>query len=673
MIRLKNIRISGKYGIVTIGTISIFVVSSALTFGLLNSIHNEYKNANQINQQALMAEKLSSTFYKKYVALSAYATFQDQASLDSYRSIDKSFLKSIDTANKTMDNKEIKKSLGDVMDYNNLMNDILEKKIVPAISERNDSYVKLLVQQAYGTQKYIDGISSKIIKILGEKNSKVDNKVEGAIGTVKTVLILAVLISALISSLALYITNRLINGKMNKVLHSLNEISTGNLSVENEVYDGKDEIAVLSNSTNKVKENLLRIVRQMNNVSTEMNGRSNELTQSASDVQKASQQIAATMQELAAGSGIQADSSNQMAEMMSDFNDKMAVAGQAGEMLKGVSNEVQDRTNLGYKQMNESLEQMTIIHDVVKGSVENVEQLVSHAKSISKVIKVIRDIADQTNLLALNASIEAARAGEAGRGFAVVADEVRRLAEGVKLSVQDITSIVQTIQTEASTMATSLNAGYKEVEKGTQSIEATGETFNGINTRVESMNLEIQEIASTLFTMQDGSMELMKFIEQVAAVTEESVAGVQQTAASVEEQSATMDDVASSAGILTQLSGQLDQVINQFIIDDSRKDVHVELVSENELNNSQNTFVQEDSKNEQMIVATETEEEEIQVEDDNTELIETVDLQLNDEHEEESFDLQYSENDEIELNDNEANIENDLTQENEEVSPKSNS
>ncbi|WP_088041990.1 methyl-accepting chemotaxis protein [Bacillus sp. EAC] len=673
MIRLKNIRISGKYGIVTIGTISIFVVSSALTFGLLNSIHNEYKNANQINQQALMAEKLSSTFYKKYVALSAYATFQDQASLDSYRSIDKSFLKSIDTANKTMDNKEIKKSLGDVMDYNNLMNDILEKKIVPAISERNDSYVKLLVQQAYGTQKYIDGISSKIIKILGEKNSKVDNKVEGAIGTVKTVLILAVLISALISSLALYITNRLINGKMNKVLHSLNEISKGNLSVENEVYDGKDEIAVLSNSTNKVKENLLRIVRQMNSVSTEMNGRSNELTQSASDVQKASQQIAATMQELAAGSGIQADSSNQMAEMMSDFNDKMAVAGQAGEMLKGVSNEVQDRTNLGYKQMNESLEQMTIIHDVVKGSVENVEQLVSHAKSISKVIKVIRDIADQTNLLALNASIEAARAGEAGRGFAVVADEVRRLAEGVKLSVQDITSIVQTIQTEASTMATSLNAGYKEVEKGTQSIEATGETFNGINTRVESMNLEIQEIASTLFTMQDGSMELMKFIEQVAAVTEESVAGVQQTAASVEEQSATMDDVASSAGILTQLSGQLDQVINQFIIDDSRKDVHVELVSENELNNSQNTFVQEDIKNEQMIVAIETEEEEIQIEGENTELIETVDLQLNDEHEEESFDHQTSENDEIELNDNEANIENELTQENQEESPKTNS
>src|SRR5699024_3137957 len=109
----------------------------------------------------------------------------------------------------------------------------------------------------------------------------------------------------------------------------------------------------------------------------------------------------------------------------------------------------------GYQLMEKSTNQMNTINDIVRNAVDNVQSLDEQSQKISELVAVIEDIAEQTNLLALNAAIEAARAGEHGQGFAVVANEVRMLAEGVAVSVTDITDIVNSIQHESSEVAES--------------------------------------------------------------------------------------------------------------------------------------------------------------------------------------------------------------------------
>ncbi|MFC4409932.1 methyl-accepting chemotaxis protein [Chungangia koreensis] len=47
-------------------------------------------------------------------------------------------------------------------------------------------------------------------------------------------------------------------------------------------------------------------------------------------------------------------------------------------------------------------------------------------------------------------------------GFAVVADEVKKLAEKVDHSIQDIMHIVESIQSESSSVAESLKGSYDE-------------------------------------------------------------------------------------------------------------------------------------------------------------------------------------------------------------------
>ncbi len=376
-------------------------------------------------------------------------------------------------------------------------------------------------------------------------------------------LIVSIVILAIGIAIA-YITARSITKPVNMVMDRMKAIAEGDLSQEQLVTNGKDEIAHLVKATNTMTENTRDLLSHLNTVSGTVTGHSEELMQSANEVKAGTEQVSITMEELARGAETQANSASELAARMGTFKTKVDEANRNGEQIQIYSNEVLKMTNEGTYLMTSSTEQMTTIDQIVQDAVKKMENLDNQSKEITKLVVVIKDIADQTNLLALNAAIEAARAGEHGKGFAVVADEVRKLAEQVAISVHDITKFVENIQKESNMVVESLENGYVEVEKGTEQIKAAGHTFDQINNSLTEMVSKIHIVTENLGQISASSQEMNGSVEEFASVSEEAAAGIEQTAASAEQTSGSMEEVAGNSEQLAKLAEELYDLIRKF-------------------------------------------------------------------------------------------------------------
>jgi methyl-accepting chemotaxis protein/methyl-accepting chemotaxis protein-1 (serine sensor receptor) len=252
-----------------------------------------------------------------------------------------------------------------------------------------------------------------------------------------------------------------------------------------------------------------------------------DLDQAAEQVADAAAQVSSASQSLAQGASQQAASLEETSSSTAEVNFMTSKNAQnssdSARLMGGMEQQI--------KEGNRTLDDMIASMKEINGSSEK----------ISKIIKVIDEIAFQTNILALNAAVEAARAGEAGMGFAVVADEVRNLAQRCAQAAKDTAGLIEE-------SIHSSHEGGRKLDDVAKAINAITKDAEEVKTLVDEVNLGSQEQAR-------GLDQISKSISQMEQVTQKNAAGAEESAAAGEQLSAQSEALRELVSRLTELVG----------------------------------------------------------------------------------------------------------------------
>lgn len=238
-------------------------------------------------------------------------------------------------------------------------------------------------------------------------------------------------------------------------------------------------------------------VKQMN---TALNSMGDQVTEGAQQVARAAVQMGSISQSLAQGASEQAVSLEQTSASAEQVN---------GMVQKNArsSREAADNTNQANRLLTEANQKLAQMLDSMR-------DISTSSERISKIIRVIDEIAFQTNILSLNAAVEAARAGEAGMGFAVVADEVRNLAQRCSQAAKDTSALIE--------------ESIQHSKTGKVRLDEVADAMRQVTER----SIEVQKLSNEV---NMGSDEQARAIEQISKAILQIQQVTQQTAASAEE------------------------------------------------------------------------------------------------------------------------------------------
>ncbi|MDQ0215351.1 methyl-accepting chemotaxis protein [Oikeobacillus pervagus] len=357
--------------------------------------------------------------------------------------------------------------------------------------------------------------------------------------------------------------------RLNKLIRYFQTVigktAEGDLVSELEIHS-KDELGQLAVSYNEMLYKMRQLIFKITTNVSSVNHAAEGLTTIANENNQSIEEITQAVEEIAVGTG------NQTGEIDKGTKAIHDLSGQIGNLLnqsnqieftmKDAANEIDSGNrqvgNLekSYCKLEQSFEKVT----------EMISKFDERSHSITRVTKAIEQIAEQTNLLSLNASIEAARAGEHGKGFAVVANEVRNLAEESKRAANDIHDMAKDMVVNTKELVEVMNETNTISIDQKDAVRMASAAMDKLTESLQSMMGSIEEEMHSIHSIQEEKEMVVKMIEEISAVSQQTTASTEEISSAMEEQAASTNEVTRHAIQLNQLIEELNGALRQFQI-----------------------------------------------------------------------------------------------------------
>ena len=303
--------------------------------------------------------------------------------------------------------------------------------------------------------------------------------------TMTMMLITTIIIFILAVILGMFLS-KLISKPIYKLKDAANKIAEGDLTVKVNV-NSKDEIGDLAQAFTQMADTTNEIMTQINTAVVQVAAGAKNISDSSISLSEGATEQASAVEEL----------TSSIEEISAQTRQNAENANKANQLTI----DAQTSALQGNSQMQEMLKAMNDIN--------------SSSNSISKIIKVIDEIAFQTNILALNAAVEAARAGQHGKGFAVVAEEVRNLAARSAKAAEETTDMIETSIVKVNEGTKIANNTAMALEEIVNTVTKVAELVEGITHASNEQSLGIEQISQ-------GVIQVSQVVQANSANAEES-------------------------------------------------------------------------------------------------------------------------------------------------------